>query len=524
MGRVAEYDLGRAPASWDFLQFLINAKIKLGSFNVAFRKGPVDGFRADKTQRSLEQRKAILENVMKPALKLVGAEEIDGKGEEISYFQIDAVQAANRGRAIPKWEIPENVLAECKDWLGDRKPIVITLREAEHYSERNSNLDAWLKFAATVEDVIFVRDTAKADEPLPFETCPRASKDFLFRAALMSLARCNFLVSNGPALIVEYLDVPWLMFAPLRPDLDYLPMHEDWWIQNVGVAPGDQFPWAQDNQRIVWEHDTFEAIEAAWNAVKDVHLVPAIQSIPAWSESARFENVKSNCRKISGRLQDGLPAHKRTAVLVCYGPSLKDTWHVARDTKGDVFTVSAAHGFMIDHGVIPYAQIDCDPRPHKAAQFGTPHHGVKYWLGSCVHPDYLDRLVTHHIQLWHLHNGEEAANNIWSIEPEAWLCVGGGSVGLRSISLLYTQGYRHFEIHGMDCSNAQTGEMYAGKHLGKDRATLNVRCGDKWFVSTLSMIDYARQFLDDLRLWPGATFRVHGNGLLAHMVQMGAKQ
>jgi hypothetical protein len=257
---------------------------------------------------------------------------------------------------------------------------------------------------------------------------------------------------------------------------------------------------------------------------KAIREMPAVQSFPAWSEAERFESIKINCARNQRRLKDGIPAHDRAAVLVCYGPSLKDTWHVAAATKGDIFTVSGAHGFMLEHGVIPYAQIDCDPRPHKAAQFGTPHLGVKYWLGSCVHPDYLDRLVTHSVALWHLHNGEESANNIWSIEPDAWLCVGGGSVGLRAISLLYTQGYRHFEIHGMDCSNAETGEMYAGRHLGKDRATTQVKCGEKWFTSTLSMIDYARQFLDDLRLWPGATFRVHGNGLLAHMVELGARK
>lgn len=256
---------------------------------------------------------------------------------------------------------------------------------------------------------------------------------------------------------------------------------------------------------------------------RSIREMPAIQSFAAWDEAARFESIKINCARAPSRLKDDVPAHDRTAVLVCYGPSLKDTWHVAASTKGDLFTVSGAHGFMLERNVVPFAQIDCDPRPHKAAQFGAPHHGVKYWLGSCVHPDYLDRLVGHHVALWHLHNGEEAANNIWSIEPEAWLCVGGGSVGLRSISLLYSQGYRHFEIHGMDCSN-RDGEMYAGQHLGKERSTLNIRCGDKWFVSTLSMVDYARQFLDDLRLWPGATFRVHGDGLLAHMVQQGAKQ
>lgn len=248
-----------------------------------------------------------------------------------------------------------------------------------------------------------------------------------------------------------------------------------------------------------------------------VREMPPIQSFAAWDEKTRFEHIKSNCVKVSDRLSDDHAAHDRTAVLVCYGPSLKNTWRIAAITQGDIFTVSGAHGFLLSRGVVPFVQIDCDPRPHKAAQFGTPHPDVKYWLGSCVHPDYLDRLKGHSVALWHLHNGQESADNIWSIKPDAWLCVGGGSVGLRSISLLYSQGYRHFEIHGMDCS-LKAGELYAGTHLGKQRTTMSIRCGERWFESTLSMIDYARQFLDDLRLWEGATFRVHGDGLLAHMI------
>jgi len=517
MGSVAEYDLGRAPATWDFLQFLINARLRFGKFDVSFQDGPADGFRKDGAPRSISQKRALFENVMLPALQLIGAEKVDKPGEGVSYFQIDAVNAVNRGRPIPKWEIPASVLEECKQYLGERKPLVITLRETDYYPERNSNLLAWLEFASTVDDVIFVRDTAKADEPLPFETCPRASKDFLFRAALMSLARCNLLVGNGPALIVEYLDVPWLMFNPLRPELDYAPLKEDWWVNMVGIPPGQQFPWAKENQRIIWEHDSFHVIKSAWESIKDIHLLPPIQSFAAWSEADRFENIKSNCNRVDRRLSDDIPAHDRTAVLVCYGPSLKDTWHAAAATDGDIFTVSGAHGYLLERGVVPYAQIDCDPRPHKAAQFGTPHLGVKYWLGSCVHPDYLDRLTGYSVSLWHLHNGPESAENIWSIMPDAWLCVGGGSVGLRSISLLYTQGYRHFEIHGMDCSMVK-GETYAGVHLGKKQEVTPVRCGERWFDSTLQLIDYARQFLDDLRLWEGATFRVHGDGLLAHMI------
>jgi len=98
MGCVAEYDLGTAPASWDFLQFLINARLKFGQhFDVSFREGPVNGFREDRMQRSLADRRAIFDNVMLPALKLVGAGITHEAGEGVGYLQIDAVKAANRG-------------------------------------------------------------------------------------------------------------------------------------------------------------------------------------------------------------------------------------------------------------------------------------------------------------------------------------------------------------------------------------------------------------------------------------------
>ena len=59
------YDMAKAPASWDFLQFLINAKIIFGkSFDVLFREGPNEGFRSDGMPRTTEQRRAIFDNVI----------------------------------------------------------------------------------------------------------------------------------------------------------------------------------------------------------------------------------------------------------------------------------------------------------------------------------------------------------------------------------------------------------------------------------------------------------------------------
>jgi hypothetical protein len=181
--RCIEYPLSVYPASWDFLQWLVNVYITYGPINVKFIPGPKGGFRDDTMPRPLEAREAIFRHVMKPALQLLGMRE--GRGERVDplpYTLTYAVQAARIGVQMPKWQIPQWAMDHAKAYLGDRKPLVITLREASYYPLRNSDAGAWTKFAAECgEDVIFVRDTAKADQPYyDFETCPRASKELLF--------------------------------------------------------------------------------------------------------------------------------------------------------------------------------------------------------------------------------------------------------------------------------------------------------------------------------------------------------
>ena len=224
------YDLGKYPASWDFLQWLVNARIAVHNarFDVCFVPGPEGGFRKDNIDRPLDARKAILKNVMRPALRLVGAQEAEaGEIIPLNYAIRYAVEFAKRGLAIPPFDIPQEFVAEVAADYRNRSPLVITLRETNYYPARNSNLKAWKDFARrSKQDCIFVRDTANADEPIEgFENCPRAAKDFLYRAALMRHARCNLLVANGPWMLALYSPTPWLMFGAIRPEMS-------------GLAPG----------------------------------------------------------------------------------------------------------------------------------------------------------------------------------------------------------------------------------------------------------------------------------------------
>lgn len=250
-----------------------------------------------------------------------------------------------------------------------------------------------------------------------------------------------------------------------------------------------------------------------------------INVVAAVSDEDRNVNVRINCAKVSKRLGTRVPKHDRKAIVVCAGPSLRETWPqvaIAQANGADVFSVSITHKFLIDRGVVPMAQMDCDPREHKARQFGEPDARVQYWLASCVHPSYIDKLAGFDVSLWHSYNGK-ASREIFDIDPGHEVIVGGGSIGLRALSVLYCQGYRDFDIHGMDSSYAEDGTDHCGVHLGKKLDVINTICGGRVFKSTAVNIAYARYFFKSMDMLKGATFNLYGGGLLSEMVKQGLK-
>jgi hypothetical protein len=187
----------------------------------------------------------------------------------------------------------------------------------------------------------------------------------------------------------------------------------------------------------------------------------------------------------------------------------------------DIFTVSAAHGFLVNLGIIPHAHLDCDPRPHKVTQMGPAHHEVRYWLASCVHPSYLDHVAGGlETRLWHAYNADESRQFLnREIDPAAHMVIGGGSIGLRALALLYGLGYRRFDIHGMDCS-FRGEQHYAGEHHGKRKDAVTVRTVDgREFETSPALILYFRYFFKQMLWMHGADVHLCGDGMLQHAVR-----
>lgn len=265
----------------------------------------------------------------------------------------------------------------------------------------------------------------------------------------------------------------------------------------------------------------------------------------ALSDDERFNHAKHNVTLTEKRVRPfvsehgELLAHGRVAVIVGYGPSLRDTWPSitgeARfaEEAADIISMSGSHDFLLRRGIVPDYHVECDPRPHKALNLTAPNMKTKYYIASCCHPDLTEKLKGYDLSLWHLMNGQDSFRIIEDIESEKHeaLVCGGGSVGLRAIALFYGLGYRQFRIYGMDCSFASCADgtpltaeeqdvmRWAGMHKGKKKDVVKVRCGERWFLTSHADIAYTRHFVDTAQRSEGAEFSFVGDGLLPEMVR-----
>jgi uncharacterized Rossmann fold enzyme len=283
--------------------------------------------------------------------------------------------------------------------------------------------------------------------------------------------------------------------------------------------------------------------------VTPVRPVKEIQGKSAVSNTIRLENAVRNCAIVKDRVLDGdmLSRHDGRICIVGYGPTLHETWrylNVERRAFGaKIVSVSGAHDFLIERGIVPDFHVDVDPREHKAFFTRTPRSQIQYWIASCCHPVLIDNLLAHgaKLALWHLLNSDEdmQISAPDGPDPGSLLVCGGSGVGARAIHLFYALGYRTFSLYGMDCSFAASGEQHAGAHSGKAQKEWNVRVGERWFRSSATQVYMARSImascamLERLSVEAGepciegapdhVEFFMHGDGLLQTMVAEGNK-
>lgn len=218
----------------------------------------------------------------------------------------------------------------------------------------------------------------------------------------------------------------------------------------------------------------------------------------------------------------------RKFALACYGPSLLDTWERMRGQS--VVSVSGAHDFLVERGIIPIYHVECDSRPHKAAFLQKPQEMTTYLIASCCHSSIFEQLQGFKIRMWHRDEGNISARIrelLLQLDPGSQLVQGGTTVGGRALNLLLRLGARKIDIHGMDCSYRGE-QVWAGSHSGEiHKSRFKNKVAGKIFETSTTMYNAMVDFFDLLE-YTGhrrCEYIVHGDGMLAWtLAGMGRKE
>jgi hypothetical protein len=245
--------------------------------------------------------------------------------------------------------------------------------------------------------------------------------------------------------------------------------------------------------------------------------------IPLW---LRDQQVLSTIRRPAvGRIESHEVRKGESVAIVCFGPSLQDTYEQLRGFK-TIITVSGAHKFLAERGFTTegraWYHVEVDPREHKIALLGPPQPGVVYMPASCCHPKYFDHLEAAGatVRTWHVFDNSDEANRI--LPRGEWAITGGCNVGLRAMTIARFFGFLDQHIFGMDgCEGKEPGKKHAAAHPLQDGTGHNL-CefppgSGKMWRTTPSMLESARQTWHELDMMGDVTPTFYGAGLVQEM-------
>ncbi len=234
-------------------------------------------------------------------------------------------------------------------------------------------------------------------------------------------------------------------------------------------------------------------------------------------ESRLYSNIRINATRALPWI-DHVTAHEHHAVIVGGGPSLQDTVEEIRLRQSwgqHVFALNNVAAWLIERGIVPYAQIILDARASNV-RFLTHKAPIRYFICSQCDPalfNYLHHVPGADVMLWHPNMDGESGVEI--TRPTV-LIGGGSSVGIRAMSIVHVLGYRQQHLYGFDSSYRQRyGHAYQQPENDTDDCHECVVYGRK-FSAASWMIKQAQAFPDMAVTLAeqGTTVTVKGDGLL----------
>ncbi len=231
-----------------------------------------------------------------------------------------------------------------------------------------------------------------------------------------------------------------------------------------------------------------------------------------------------------------------TALLVCGGPSLKETQKdlvQAIWRGGKVVATNGAYNWCLKKNIRPSAMVMLDAREFNARFLGKPVPECKYLLAAQCHPKAFEKCRGREVYIWHSCTGGQEELGLLEeyyfkrIHPFGM----GTTVAIRALEILRALGFRNIEIFGLDsCWLKDKHHAYPqpeNDRLTEQRNHVWLRykneAGDYFedvgeeFVCSPWHLKQLTDF-QELIAQAGNSFNlvVHGPGLIATMIRTGA--
>lgn len=302
------------------------------------------------------------------------------------------------------------------------------------------------------------------------------------------------------------------------------------------AVPKDQYP--QDCPLPVFTQRQMQAVtqEAAKqitnNAYQTNMLVQTQNCVPV-------EQIQANIRANLGLVSKWMPTmrpHRQRAVVVSAGPSLDmpETIEAIRneiDAGAKVICVKHSHQKLLDSGIVPWACVLLDPRPHEGiSTHGSPRAEllpkadprVRYFVASMVDPGVVQKLQKTGGQVWGYHAAVGADEVSIIPEEHRKFMIGGGSSSAGRAMILAWQllGFSSIGLYGFDSCHLDHEKLDKGarhqdgtpKYFEMEVAVGGAK---KSFWTDRDILCQAQDFTRLLKETPWIHWDAHGPGMVA---------
>jgi hypothetical protein len=233
--------------------------------------------------------------------------------------------------------------------------------------------------------------------------------------------------------------------------------------------------------------------------------------------STIIDNVKSASRRNLPWFSETMCNFSGECAIVAGGESLKRFLQEIKDLPKDVmiFSCNGTHDYLIENGIKPdfFTMVDARPCNDFAK---LENKDCVYMLASQVHKSMFDKLDN--VILWHTEHEYFPRDYVHKQAEKRkqghyWTIAGKGSIGLTTICLAHTMGFRSFRLYGFDSSFENYQHSYKQKQNEKDKI-LHHELNGVIYQTTPTLMAQIGTYLNFLPLLKDCKVAVRSDGLI----------